>query len=650
MNPRYAQTFMRHPRAFLAPVLLSAVISVWVVLGAGDMYRSTTNLWFDNSAPGQSPLAQPDGVVRPPAAQQQLLLNELLTTRRFRLDVGRRGPLAKYLHRHSANGWGPFTIASRLRGVPALDDRIVSALSTKHVIATISGPQVLAVSLDAPDPIVAAGTLRALVQEFVRENSLLRVETGRRALADYQRQVDLAAAAVAKARVRVNDYVRSHPNAPFNDPRLVALRRAETAASAQLRNTTVSLNQLAGDRPSAAAETTTFRVIDSPRVPRSPNGKHKMILFALIAGLLVGLGVSVLAVVASTRFDGLAKLIERTGVAARQQEPATAKTVDEAEAVVGASFQTGTAPSSDRPDSRPTLAPPPAALWDVPVLWDDAPRSMLVDAEDEELVKVDGAATRRDIVPAGELIEVAGPAERQRRGLVSPVASAEAAGVDPGEPDRPTVGVEHESEPENDAVTDSLALPTPDPSSLQPEEVRADENATNPANFAGKLLTVPEGGGEEAETDAAQGNGKSPLPEAELVGTIVQVRDEGAGRKTRPVWTIQTRSDNGAPVEQGVRVSLSGLRSRQGVVRGGREGADGVVFVDVEITALKRPVKGETGLLAIPPASDAWIGSEVSFVQQRSLRATRGSSGAVPGTTQLPLGDRPTRSVVIPRV
>jgi uncharacterized protein involved in exopolysaccharide biosynthesis len=610
MNPRYAETFMRHPRAFLLPVLVSAVIAVWVVLGAGDTYRSTSNLWFDNSAPGQSSLAQPDGVVRPPAAQEQLLLNELLTTRRFRLDVGRRGPLGEYLRRHPANGWGPFTVVSQLRGVPALADRIVSALSTKHVIATISGPQVLAVSLDAPDPKVAAETLRALVQEFVRENTLLGVETGQRAVANYQRQVDLAAAAAAKARARVTDYLRLHPNARASSPRLVALRNAETAANAQLTNATTSLNQLAGDRPSAAAETTTFRVIDPPRIPRSPNGKHKKILFALIAGLFVGVGVSVMAVIASTRLDGLAKIMERAGVAAR--EPATANVVDEADPLAKAILPTGSARSSDRHEPQPTFAATPSPkspLWDVPELWDDGPRSVRIDAEGDEPVKVEGATRRDDVAPVAGVVELTERAEQQRRD-------------------------EH-----------GVAGAT-----LEAEEILAHEYSTDPANVDGTLITGRDGGGEEAaERDAAQGNGRSAAPEAELVGTIVEVRDEGEGRVTRPVWTIQKRSHDGTPVEQGLRVSLSGLRSREGVVRGRREGANGAILVDVEITNLKRAVKGEEGLLAVPPASEAWIGSEVVLVHQRSLRGKHDSNGAGPGETRLPFGSRPTSSVATPR-
>ena len=98
----YLQTLRAHRVLFALPVVVAAVIATWFVLGAPKQYQAGTSLWFDN-APSTDVTAgqqQTDstGAVIPPAAQGQTLLNELLSTRHFRV-VGRAGEPARLLPR-----------------------------------------------------------------------------------------------------------------------------------------------------------------------------------------------------------------------------------------------------------------------------------------------------------------------------------------------------------------------------------------------------------------------------------------------------------------------------------------------------------------------------------------------------------------------
>jgi hypothetical protein len=55
--------------------------------------------------------------------------------------------------------------------------------------------------------------------------------------------------------------------------------------------------------------------------------------------------------------------------------------------------------------------------------------------------------------------------------------------------------------------------------------------------------------------------------------------------------------------------------AREGFVRHAGDDVRGGSVIEVEITSRKLAVKGETGLLAVPPADSRWIGAGVTFVQ-----------------------------------
>jgi hypothetical protein len=111
----------------------------------------------------------------------------------------------------------------------------------------------------------------------------------------------------------------------------------------------------------------------------------------------------------------------------------------------------------------------------------------------------------------------------------------------------------------------------------------------------------------------AGGDGEADKGEHGAVrGTIIAVRDDGQGRRTRPVWTVRRLFPDGAPVGPGNRVAVLGTPGRTGLVRDTQDSGDERLF-EVEITNRKLGVRGESGQLSVRPSDGQWIGAEVAF-------------------------------------
>ena len=88
-----------------------------------------------------------------------------------------------------------------------------------------------------------------------------------------------------------------------------------------------------------------------------------------------------------------------------------------------------------------------------------------------------------------------------------------------------------------------------------------------------------------------------------LRGTIVAVRDDGEGRRTRPVWTIEAPEEAPLRIREGAELCVSGTPSRVVRVRTIDRKSAGVLRVEVEVTALLTVPRNNDG--SVLPASDA---------------------------------------------
>lgn len=131
-----------------------------------------------------------------------------------------------------------------------------------------------------------------------------------------------------------------------------------------------------------------------------------------------------------------------------------------------------------------------------------------------------------------------------------------------------------------------------------------------------------------------------------LLGTITAVRDEGAGRKTTPVWTIETPLDAPTRFREGSSVEVVGSPGRTGVLRSLTQRGD-VRVLEVEITGQK------TGQKYVHAADRSQEGTSVALIASSMADLTKMKSFRVwnaegagawltHGRTDPPQ-DRPTR-------
>ncbi len=99
-----------------------------------------------------------------------------------------------------------------------------------------------------------------------------------------------------------------------------------------------------------------------------------------------------------------------------------------------------------------------------------------------------------------------------------------------------------------------------------------------------------------------------------FVGRLSEVRDEGQGRKTTPVWEIETAGSGPLRLREGGEVCVAGLPRRMGRIRSIDLTRAGRV-IEVEITGLKtvprKPVDGEVVLPATDPGLE---GAEITML------------------------------------
>lgn len=314
VNPAYAETFRRHRRLLLLPVAVATVIAVWSTVAAPPMYQSATSIWSDTADGSAQAYGAP-----PPAAQEQSILAELLTTDLFRNAVARRSGLARYLVRNPSEGWGPTSLVGRLRGAASLDSRIAIALGPKRVLATPEGPHILKISFEAPTPRLAVLTLRALVARYISQRSALRAD----ALRAYRSQVEGATATLTKARGGIASYLLQHPNRANSrsSPQLAAMLHSERTAFQQLGSATKALNQQSAAVLGSISAGTTLRVVDPAKVPTTSISSPKKLVKGLLAGIFAGALISVLGVVALTKTRRTTPEKEDTAPAAHAAEP-----------------------------------------------------------------------------------------------------------------------------------------------------------------------------------------------------------------------------------------------------------------------------------------------------------------------------------------
>jgi uncharacterized protein involved in exopolysaccharide biosynthesis len=312
---RYLETFYRHRRLLLVPVVLILVVTAVVLKSQPPSYVSTARLWVQP----QTPLVPQNSAYNPyltPAQNEAADLTELLGTEYFSNRVARSGPLYRYL---ASRPVVP-SLLSRLEAHLGLGgqrthlptraeiDATAYSLISKQVQAVAAGPQIVEVTFTFTDPVVAAGTAEAVVQEFIAQSLATQRAQETTAVAFYQQQVKQAQSDLAAADARVNAYLDAHPDerniTVIPDARLTQLQRADDDAQQQYQDVLDKLNQAEIDQQALNAPGASgFQILDPAQVPTSPTLSKTRLVEALGAGFGFGLLVLILGLVVLTLAD-----------------------------------------------------------------------------------------------------------------------------------------------------------------------------------------------------------------------------------------------------------------------------------------------------------------------------------------------------------
>lgn len=275
----YRETFRRHRRLFCLPILLGALAAAVFVFGMGKTYKSTASLWVDTSPPVASSVGANTGsaLAEPPAASEQAILSELLTTRAFVAAVARNSLLGKSLD-----------------SADAVQAKAMEALGAGQVVATVPGGQVLQIGYSASSPAMAQSVLGAVVAQLRNYTKRQTAQHSQETITYAKQQVKDAQTALATARNNVTAYRAHHPGASQDDPNYVTLVGAENNAVTQLAQANTDLGQ------SGTADSWSIQVIDAPSQASAAPLRKSKIAEVIFGGMLGGLLVSFLAVVALT--------------------------------------------------------------------------------------------------------------------------------------------------------------------------------------------------------------------------------------------------------------------------------------------------------------------------------------------------------------
>jgi uncharacterized protein involved in exopolysaccharide biosynthesis len=175
-----------------------------------------------------------------------------------------------------------------------------------------AGPQVLNIVVTAPDPAVAAGTAKALVTQYASQVAAAQTATDQTAVTYYDEQVVQAQVSLQQAQQALSTYLVDHPTASTvgtGDATATELNQA-------LSLDTTTYQSLLGQYQQAqltlanVSSQTGFRVLDAPTASGVATSTKKKLLEVGIAGLVVGLLVSVLILTALTAIDRTARRAE----------------------------------------------------------------------------------------------------------------------------------------------------------------------------------------------------------------------------------------------------------------------------------------------------------------------------------------------------
>ena len=309
---RFLETVFRHRLLAILPVVLGLVVAAGYEMAQPRAFTTSADLWIDTSVPGQSTTI---GQYTDPATRQQLAIEELLKSRAFDIAVGQQAGLAAFLGAHpgaETTGLGAVPgLRSLLSTAPgSIDDQLATLVPLEVTIAP-TGPQVESITAEGPTPAIAAGIAGAVIQQYGDEVVQAQTASDQLAVTYYSQQLSQELSAERTAEQALEAYLAAHPKVPTNgtgDFTATQLYQVASDARGSYQSLLQQYNSAKLTLESAASNVG-FRPLDQPQ-NGDPVSIKKKLLGAGIAGLLVGLIISLLVMSGLTAADRTAHRAE----------------------------------------------------------------------------------------------------------------------------------------------------------------------------------------------------------------------------------------------------------------------------------------------------------------------------------------------------
>lgn len=294
MIERFLETFFRHKLLILLPAFaIPLIVTPIAFFLAPTYYEAWAGVWTERPAYLQTDTERVSYLT--PAQIQKDRLNELLQSRAFAMDVARRTSYAQNIQ--TRNG----------------QERVHQIL-VKNTILNTSGTHMLTVQFRGPSPQVAVQVLNAMFEAYQEKSIQDQANQGELAISFYQGQLQDSRDRLAKASDGLRRYVAANPRLTMPDvvgaaggttlirpslsPALTDPQAADLLRRVEVEQRNVDSVQQSLDRAQLAVASAQqgqelgFQVVDPPQPPLSSTQERKRIIIFPVAGLLLGIGLS----------------------------------------------------------------------------------------------------------------------------------------------------------------------------------------------------------------------------------------------------------------------------------------------------------------------------------------------------------------------
>ena len=309
MIARFIETFFRHKLLILLPMFVTPlVVMPFAFILVQPYYETTAGVWAER--PAYVPITDETSRYVSPAQYQQSRLNELLQTRAFLEDVGRRTSLA------------PLLTSDQGR------EQVVVYLQ-RAIYPLPSGNKLLGIRVRADDPDLAMEIINATLTTFRERAQNERSTQASSAISFYEGQLKNAEDDRSKAQDAVRRYVTANPRlsadaaalvgsgsgssssttrvpvpASALDPQLSELSKRLDAAEREVDRLRGLVEQARFDASASLdGSDSSLQVVDPPIYPSRPQRERRRFIIFPAAAVVIGGLVSALLLISLTATD-----------------------------------------------------------------------------------------------------------------------------------------------------------------------------------------------------------------------------------------------------------------------------------------------------------------------------------------------------------